>query len=807
MATRNLSIRLATENGKVVARELQDIGRTGEQALKRIEQAGVPASNQLQALSSVVGGLKRVFVAGAALAAGNQIFDSINRAVTKTAELGDLAQSIGINVERLQELRYAAEQSGASAELLDDGIRKLNQRLGDVATDGTGAAAGAFERLQIAALNTDGTIRNAGDVFDEFVRKLESVGSEAEKAALASDLFGKQAGPRLVQLLSEGEAGIASLSKEARAFGLVMGEDLVKQTQALEDEWNRFTQQVDTAYKTVILRTVNGLRGLFSDPTLDEQFQDLSKRLQQATNELNASQELSNDTDGLLGGRRVVQAREEVNRIKAELDGVQRQILENAAAETSKQRKKEEAQKAYEAARKTQATNEVIGTLEREQQQIEQLNTAMRQGADAVARVKGEQAAETQIRKLGIDAKSAEAQKIRELAVANARLEQAGKQQTEVQKQVIDTNATVIRSLQDERQALQLNERQQFILTAERRLSSEATSAQRERVRELAGALYDEKTALEATKKAQEDYAKNQEVLARLQVDRAAVGKTDKQKFTDQAVERLSPTATDDQKVKAQELAAKLYDEQQTADAARQVFEATRNDAEKYGSEIAKLNDLLAKGAIDQDTYNRAVAQARETFHQAEEGSNDFATGARRALEEYAKSATDVAGQVQDAMSRSLQGLEDSLVDFVTTGKLNFEDLANSILRDLARIAIRQAITAPLAEGLLGAGIFHEGGVVGAGAPSRAVSPMLFASAPRYHSGGIAGLMPDEVPAILQRGEIVIPREQAGKMGSSSSPVINMTIVTRDAESFRQSRGQIMGDLAVSLARHKGRNT
>jgi hypothetical protein len=34
-----------------------------------------------------------------------------------------------------------------------------------------------------------------------------------------------------------------------------------------------------------------------------------------------------------------------------------------------------------------------------------------------------------------------------------------------------------------------------------------------------------------------------------------------------------------------------------------------------------------------------------------------------------------------------------------------------------------------------------------------------------------------------------------------------LTVMTRDAESFRQSRGQIMGDLAVSLARHKGRNT
>ena len=72
MATRNLSIRLATENGKVVARELQDIGRAGEQALKRIEQAGVPASNQLQALSSVVGGLKRAFAVAGTLAAGNQ---------------------------------------------------------------------------------------------------------------------------------------------------------------------------------------------------------------------------------------------------------------------------------------------------------------------------------------------------------------------------------------------------------------------------------------------------------------------------------------------------------------------------------------------------------------------------------------------------------------------------------------------------------------------------------------------------------------------------------------------------------------
>lgn len=58
------------------------------------------------------------------------------------------------------------------------------------------------------------------------------------------------------------------------------------------------------------------------------------------------------------------------------------------------------------------------------------------------------------------------------------------------------------------------------------------------------------------------------------------------------------------------------------------------------------------------------------------------------------------------------------------------------------------------------AGIFHEGGVVGAGGGTfRAISPLMFANAPRYHTGGIPGLAPDEVPAVLQKGEEVLTRK------------------------------------------------
>ena len=53
---------------------------------------------------------------------------------------------------------------------------------------------------------------------------------------------------------------------------------------------------------------------------------------------------------------------------------------------------------------------------------------------------------------------------------------------------------------------------------------------------------------------------------------------------------------------------------------------------------------------------------------------------------------------------------------------------------------------------------YHDGGVVGYGAFSRSVNPYLFANAPRLHGG----LMPDEYPAILQKGEAVIPKDKVG---------------------------------------------
>lgn len=102
------------------------------------------------------------------------------------------------------------------------------------------------------------------------------------------------------------------------------------------------------------------------------------------------------------------------------------------------------------------------------------------------------------------------------------------------------------------------------------------------------------------------------------------------------------------------------------------------------------------------------------------------------------------------------------------------------------------------------ANVLHAGGMVGAPGPGRMVPALAFAGAPRMHSGGWAGLRPDEVPAILQRGERVLSRREAAGFGAGGNVTVNIN--ARDAESFRQSRTQIAADIAraVSLGRSQG---
>ena len=123
-----------------------------------------------------------------------------------------------------------------------------------------------------------------------------------------------------------------------------------------------------------------------------------------------------------------------------------------------------------------------------------------------------------------------------------------------------------------------------------------------------------------------------------------------------------------------------------------------------------------------------------------------------------------------------------------------FLSFASDFLRQIAIMIAQQALLNALGGGKDGGaggavsgflnGLFsgggksvpvkHVGGLVNQGGGYRTVNPAVFAGAMRYHGGGVAGLAPSEIPAILQRNEEVLtlddPRHrwnggQSGKGG------------------------------------------
>ena len=79
--------------------------------------------------------------------------------------------------------------------------------------------------------------------------------------------------------------------------------------------------------------------------------------------------------------------------------------------------------------------------------------------------------------------------------------------------------------------------------------------------------------------------------------------------------------------------------------------------------------------------------------------------------------------------------------------------------------------------------------------------------APRYRGGGDAGsgLLPDEVPIIAWRGELVVPPERVAREEKSAREQRPITVVVNvtaaDASSFRASQGQIAADMTRAIDR------
>lgn len=136
---------------------------------------------------------------------------------------------------------------------------------------------------------------------------------------------------------------------------------------------------------------------------------------------------------------------------------------------------------------------------------------------------------------------------------------------------------------------------------------------------------------------------------------------------------------------------------------------------DRYQQQRQDLEQQRRAGQVSGEQYNQELSRIQRFQEAALSSYTDFFSrreelrkradlGAEEALRNYFDSTQDTYGQIEAAVTDAFKGAEDALVKFAQTGKLSFSDLANSILSDLARIAIRQSITGPLANAIFGGG-------------------------------------------------------------------------------------------------------
>lgn len=187
----------------------------------------------------ISGALDSIKGFGAAIA-GAAVVGGIKHLLDEQIELGsrinDTALRLGVGTDELQKFEYAGKLAGISADTMGTALGFLNKNIGNAA-EGNAAAQKAFAGLGIALKDSQGP-RETSDVFLDVVDALDSMDSQAQRTAVAMQLFGR-GGAALLPALAEGREGFEKLFKEADDLGIILGKDFVEAADEAGDQLDR----------------------------------------------------------------------------------------------------------------------------------------------------------------------------------------------------------------------------------------------------------------------------------------------------------------------------------------------------------------------------------------------------------------------------------------------------------------------------------------------------------------------------------------------------------------------------------------
>lgn len=222
-----------------------------------------------------------------------------------------------------------------------------------------------------------------------------------------------------------------------------------------------------------------------------------------------------------------------------------------------------------------------------------------------------------------------------------------------------------------------------------------------------------------------------------------------------------------------------------------QIHKAQKDIGAKNVGELdAKIAEIKAAGEVA-----KRESQAKIEDRYAKE--NDFNTNMARGLKQYAEDARNYGKQAANWVTSSIDSMADAMAKFVTTGKINFTSLANTMVTELIKIQMRASMSgvASWFGGIFSSGT--PGTIDGVGPPKPSAKGNVF-------DGG-AGLSAYS-SSIVSKPTLFAFAKGIGLMGEAGSEAIMP--LTRGNDGVLGVKAHGVGDGNVSVVvNNNGSNT
>lgn len=252
--TKEVGVRLSVKDADVAKRALAAFGDDGAAALKRIEAASSPAAGKLMLLSngiqkskeysrdfaveatkSFLGPIAAIGTAAGAIELLKQAIEDVK----KVAELGDLADRIGIDVGKLQGLQDTFRESGHD-------VGELNTGLETFATNLAKASAQGGPLKQLFDLNK---VKISGDTLTDLktvANLVHNAGTEQQRLYITQLAFGRGS-KEVTDLLEKGGEAIGHSADEAERLGTALDKADVQKARDVSEKLAEVNIKLDAA--------------------------------------------------------------------------------------------------------------------------------------------------------------------------------------------------------------------------------------------------------------------------------------------------------------------------------------------------------------------------------------------------------------------------------------------------------------------------------------------------------------------------------------------------------------------------------